>query len=535
VTRPDPRHTWLLLSILVLSTPGSGCSSGKAGASKPSDAGSSGHPTDAGGDGGEADAATDAADGADAPDGFEVSLSADGGALIGTIYSGVPWLDTSGRVVNAHGPGFLKIGTTYYMIGEQRSGLNDSYSGAPINAEDTFTGVNLYSTTDFAHWTFVGTVVQPIAGTVVAPPYYGERPKVLYNASTGNYVIYIKMLNYTGSPPNYVGYFAVLTSPVISGPYTYSGNLSVAGASDFQVFQDTDGTQYLAQAGGRLYKLSADGRSIAHTVVANVPSGEGVSLFGGNGAYFWQSSQGTYWYANDNSYSTAPALNGPWTSQGYFCPSGTMTWDSQDTAVVPITGTLDTAYLYVGDRWVNGDLPASTLVVQPLTVSRSTESIPTNSPVWNLDLTHGTWNPATPSGTSVNDSATGTGPNQFAFTSDWASVACSTCNGGDEHASSTTGGTATIGFTGTQILLYSAYDGSSGVMGVTLSDASGAALTPEVHVSLRYDAPAAGNALVYASPVLSRGPYSLQVRVTGKADLYSSGVGCNVDRVLVVP
>jgi hypothetical protein len=42
-------------------------------------------------------------------------------------------------------------------------------------------------------------------------------------------------------------------------------------------------------------------------------------------------------------------------------------------------------------------------------------------------------------------------------------------------------------------------------------------------------------ALVYTSPVLPRSSYSLQVRVTGKADLYSGGVACNVDRVLVVP
>ena len=96
---------------------------------------------------------------------------------LGTIYSGVPWLDTSGNWVNAHGVGFIKVGSVYYMVGEQRSGANDTYSGAAINAEDTFTGVSMYLTTDFVTWTFVGTVVKPIPGTILAPPYYGERPE----------------------------------------------------------------------------------------------------------------------------------------------------------------------------------------------------------------------------------------------------------------------------------------------------------------------------------------------------------------------
>ena len=93
---------------------------------------------------------------------------------------------------------------------------------------------------------------------------------------------------------------------------------------------------------------------------------------------------------------------------------------------------------------------------------------------------------------------------------------------------------ATVAFNGTQVLLYSAYDTSSGIMGVTLCSSSGTALTPELDVSLRYDAPATGNYLVYASPVLASGSYLLKVRVTGKKDFYSAGTTCNLDRVLIV-
>jgi Glycosyl hydrolases family 43 len=450
-----------------------------------------------------------------------------------SIISAVPWLDTSGNLVNAHGVGFIKVGNTYYMVGEQRSGLNDTYSGSMANGEDAFSGISMYSTTDFVNWTFVGTVVKPVPGTILYPPQCGERPKILYNASTSKYVIYIKMMTQTGSPSVYIGSFAVLTSSSISGPYTLQGTLSLTGADDFQVFQDTDGSQYLVRSEGKLYKLSADALSIASTVKTGIQSGEGVSLYQAGSTYFWQSSQGSYWHCNDNSYSTATSLTGTWTSHGNFCPSGSKTWESQDTAVVTVAGTAGTTYIYVGDRWVNGHLPASTLVMQPLTVNGSTESIPTYNPTWNLDVAAGTWSAVTPSGTSVNDNTTGTGPNQFTYSSGWTASSCSSCYNSDSHSSSTTDATASIAFTGTRILLYSAYDTSSGIMGVTLSDSGGTAVTPEVQVSLRSDAPATGNYLVYASPVLPNGSYVLKVRVTGLKDLYSSGTTCNIDRVLI--
>ncbi len=483
------------------------------------------------------DASSDSGDGASgARDGYAGAADGPAGAAApSTIYSGVPWLDTDGNLVNAHGVGFIQVGSTYYMVGEQRSGANDTYSGAPINAEDTFTGVSMYSTTDFAHWTFVGTVVTPIAGTIVAPPYYGERPKILYNASTGDYVIYIKMLNYTGDPPNYVGFYAVLTSSTIGGPYAYHGALALPGANDFQVFQDADGTQYFARDGGTLYKLSPDGLTIVSTIATDIQSGEGPSLYVANGVYFWQSSQGTYWHANDDSYASATSLLGPWTQYGFFCPGGTDTWDTQDTAVVTITGSAGRTYMYVGDRWVNGDLPASTLVFQPMIVNGSKESIPAYQPVWNLDVAAGTWSAATPAGTSVNDGTVGTGASAITNDASWAPAPCSDCFGADMHSSATADGTATIAFQGTQILLYSAYDSDLGIMGVTVLDANGAPVTPEVDVSLRYDAPAAGDYMVYASPVLAEGAYTLQVRVTGRKDFYSTGTACNVDRAFIVP
>jgi hypothetical protein len=79
---------------------------------------------------------------ADSDEGGSVDGSSGSGFHYDSIFSGVPMLDTTGALVNAHGVGFIKVGSTYYMVGEQRSGKNDTYSGTKINAEDTFTGGN---------------------------------------------------------------------------------------------------------------------------------------------------------------------------------------------------------------------------------------------------------------------------------------------------------------------------------------------------------------------------------------------------------
>ena len=61
--------------------------------------------------------------------------------------------------------------------------------------------------------------------------------------------------------------------------------------------------------------------------------------------------QQTGWRANDNFYSTAPSMNGPWTYQGYVAPVGKLTWMTQTTWVQPVVGSAGTTYVYWGDHW----------------------------------------------------------------------------------------------------------------------------------------------------------------------------------------
>ena len=63
-----------------------------------------------------------------------------------TIRNGALWVDDRGEPVQAHGAGFLQVGDTWYMIGEDR---NNTWNP----------DVNMYSTKDFVHWKFERKII----------------------------------------------------------------------------------------------------------------------------------------------------------------------------------------------------------------------------------------------------------------------------------------------------------------------------------------------------------------------------------------
>jgi hypothetical protein len=111
---------------------------------------------------------------------------------------------------------------------------------------------------------------------------------------------------------------------------------------------------------------------------------------------------------NNNFYSTAPAMTGPWTYPGYLAPvtdpsndiSLQRTWLSQTTWVQPVVGSKGTVYLYWGDHWDNCGATSgagssnysATFVFQPLIFDTSTKTLlPTYLASWSLDVGAGTW------------------------------------------------------------------------------------------------------------------------------------------------
>lgn len=306
-----------------------------------------------------------------------------------TFTPGTTWNDTSGNVLQMHGLGIVKSGSTWYAFGENKSGESSGNAA--------FQSISCYSSTDLAHWTYQRAALGVQSTGDLGPGRVVERPKVLYNASTSTYVMYLHIDSADYSEAK-VG---VATSSTPCGAYTYRGSSRPLGfqSRDIGLFQDTDGTGYLLtedRANGlRIDRLSADYLSVT-AAVAVLPSYEAPAMVKTGGRYYLLASHLTGWSTNDNDYATATSLGGPWSAWRPVAPVGTNTFTSQTANIISVTGTAGTSFLYAGDRWTTSNLGTSPLVWLPLTVSPigATMALGWQSS-WTLDVTTGTWTGAT--------------------------------------------------------------------------------------------------------------------------------------------
>jgi hypothetical protein len=447
------------------------------------------------------------------------------------IYSGTPWHDDQGNIVNAHGANIIKDGDKYYLFGEGHT-----------DGSNAFTAFNCYSSTDLRNWKFERAALTVQASGRLGPGRVGERVKVMKCPTTGEYVMFMHTdnLKYTDQAVGYA------TSPTITGPYTFKEALQFDGHDialwDLGAFQDTNGDGYVLLNGGEVYQLASDYHSASRRVVSGVsPGGESPSLFRADSTYFFLFSNKTSWERNDNYYFTATSMSGPWTSRGKFTPSGTLTWNSQTTFVLPVSGSNGTTYMFMGDRWsYPRQGSAATYVWQPLTVSGTSLSIPTFYEAWALDPSTGSSAPTAASGTSIDDKASGNGLNQLEYEGDWTH----TSGGGFDDSESravAAGDSVSIRFTGTRIKLYGVATKDSGYATVTITDANGASVaagTVDFYSNYRDTK----NELKYVSPLLTSGGYSLKLSVVGDHGVWSDKAGTifgstanyvSVDRVVI--
>ena len=177
-----------------------------------------------------------------------------------TFAPGAAWTDTSGNTLQAHGLGIVKVASTWYAFGENKTGESSSAA--------YFQSISCYSSTDLSHWTYQRAALSQQSSGDLGPSRIVERPKVIYNSSTGQYVMYLHIDSSSYGEAK-VG---VATSTTPCGAYTYRGSFQPLGyqSRDIGLFQDTDGTAYLLtedRANGlRIDKLSSDYLTVASGV-----------------------------------------------------------------------------------------------------------------------------------------------------------------------------------------------------------------------------------------------------------------------------
>ncbi|WP_329343525.1 RICIN domain-containing protein [Streptomyces sp. NBC_01352] len=277
-----------------------------------------------------------------------------------TIPNGTQFTDTTGAVMHAHGGGVIKVGSYYYLFGENR------------NEDNTFRYVSAYRSTDMKTWEFRRHVLTQASDPELASANI-ERPKVIYNAATGKFVMWMHKelgTDYTQARA------AVAVSDTVDGDYDYQSSFRPLGymSRDITAYVDDDGTGYMISAANEnrdlhVYRLSPDYLTIESRVQVlwAGQSREAPAMFKRNGVYFLLTSGATGWNPNQQKYATATSITGTWS--GLQNVGNSTAYGSQTTYVLPVQGTSGTEYLYMGDRWGNSfgqNVNASKYVWLPL-------------------------------------------------------------------------------------------------------------------------------------------------------------------------
>ncbi|MFC9287025.1 RICIN domain-containing protein [Streptomyces sp. NPDC057052] len=302
-----------------------------------------------------------------------------------SVTNGIQFKDTSGNPVHAHGGGVLKVGTYYYWFGENR------------NADNTFRYVDAYRSTDLKNWEFRNHVLTEASAPELATANI-ERPKVVHNASTGRFVMWMHKENGTDYGEARA---AVAVSATVDGDYAWQGSFRPLGqhmSRDVTVFVDTDGAGYMVSAAREnydlhIYRLTADYTGVASLVADPWHGGhrEAPALFKRGNVYFMLTSGATGWSPNQQQYATATSPAGPWSAMTNVGDS--TAFGSQTAYVLPVQGGSGTSYLYLGDRWGNsfgGTVDDSRSVWLPVTFPTPASMSLTWSPEVTVDTAAGT-------------------------------------------------------------------------------------------------------------------------------------------------
>lgn len=415
------------------------------------------------------------------------------------IYSGTPWLDQNGKIVSAHGANIIKDNGKFYLFGEAHS-----------DTSNVFAGFNCYSSKDLYNWKFERIALPVQKSGKLGPNSVGERCKVMKCPKTREYIMYMHADSITYKN-QFVGY---AVSKNITGPYQFKGALLFNGKPikkwDMGTFQDTDGSGYILIHGGEIYKLGDDYQSVVEQINPNMRSGfESPTMLKKDGLYYLIGSHLTSWERNDNYYYTSNSLKGPWISRGLIAPEGSLTWNSQSTFVLPIVGTKDTTYMFMGDRWsFPKQASSATYVWQPLVVSGTSLSMPTYQEAWQIDIATGIASTVKAGQTTMENT-----DKQIQYSGNWQQNADASESRSDEKEAS-----FSIPFNGQQIALYSYVGAENGYARVVLSDKKGKVIVTSL-IDMYSKAPL--STPVFRSPILKKGNYVLTVSVTGERSNWS--------------
>lgn len=283
------------------------------------------------------------------------------------LKNGMMWLDDNGNPIQAHGGCIINYNNKWYWYGENK--------GAPnTQGKDRvdFIGISCYSSDNLLDWHYEGLALkatEPGSGHILEPKNVVERPKVVYNKNTKQFVMWMHV-----DTPDYVyAGIGVAVSKTPTGPFEflYSEQPNRQDSRDMTLFVDTDETAYLVHSSNwnktldiaRLTDdyLKTDGFYISVLVDQER---EAPALFHKDGMYYMITSGCTGWAYNSALYAECPFVLGKWKlidnpceSQGYRD-----TFKGQSSYIFEKDGQ----YYLMLDHWIPENLQESGYSILPI-------------------------------------------------------------------------------------------------------------------------------------------------------------------------
>ncbi|TCO44063.1 Ig-like protein group 4 [Kribbella antiqua] len=350
---------------------------------------------------------------------------------------GAPWLDTNGNVIQAHGGQVVPARDDdgrriYYWYGEDRS---KGYYDSP--------GVHLYSSYDLYNWKDEGLALRALSSPdqfetdkyfaklyggytaeqkdVVwrdlstnsvrtdgwARPSILERPKVIYNAKTGKWVMWVHsdgpssptststyaraeagvaIANSPKGPFRWLGSYRLNRVPSDSVPWCGTSSAfdpSGGMARDMNLFVDDDGTAYIIYSSEENRTMYISKLNSSYTYLSAAPENavqgkdfvrtlpcsqrEAPAMFKSEGTYYLVTSGATGWDPNPARYATSQNVLGQFTDRGnpISGDGAANTYRSQSTNVIPVDRQQN-KFIFMGDRWTPSDLANAPYVWMPM-------------------------------------------------------------------------------------------------------------------------------------------------------------------------
>jgi len=273
-----------------------------------------------------------------------------------SIKPGQVWLDGEGKRIQAHGGAIFYENDTYYWYGENKE-FTDGIS--PVWTW----GIRFYSSKDLYNWKDEGLVIPPVEDNPESPlhPHQRiDRPHILYNESSGKYVLWFKTSGERAC-------FTVLTADSLLGPYgVVKDNFRPLGkkAGDFDLVKDdSTGKAYLYfdgdHAGMTTVALSDDyldvqGKSTLDFDGSHAPfCREAMSHFERTGKHYMLTSGLTGYIPNPSEAAVSDDWFGPFRVLGdpHVDDDSCASFNSQISSVFKHPEKKD-LYIALADRWV---------------------------------------------------------------------------------------------------------------------------------------------------------------------------------------